>query len=58
MVVSRVLVCLPVRHTPVFYLNGRTDWAHFWHRGYIPSAYILCCVERELGYLQNKGLPF
>jgi len=48
-----VSVCLSVRHKPVFYRNGWTDWAGFPLIGYPPL--ILRCILRELWYLQNKG---
>ena len=42
-----------VRHKSVFYRNGWTNRAGFWHVSFLP--HVLLCVKRKFGYLQNKG---
>jgi len=50
-----ILACVEnfVRHKSVFYKNGWTNRARFWHVSFLPP--ILHCVKRKFGYLQNKG---
>ena len=48
-----VSVCPSVRHKSVFYRNGWTNWAGFWHVSFLPP--VLHCVKSKFGYLQNKG---
>ena len=45
-------VCPSVRHKSVFYRNGWTNRAGFWHVSFLPP--VLHCVKK-FGYLQNKG---
>jgi len=48
-------LCLSVRHKSVFYRNGWTNRAGFWHVSFLLP--VLHCVKRKYGYgyLQNKG---
>ena len=46
-------VCLSVSYKSVFYRNGWTNRASFWHVSFLPP--VLHCVKRKFGYLQNKG---
>ena len=48
-----VSVCLSVSYKSVFYRNGWTNRASFWHVSFLPP--VLHCVKRKFGYLQNKG---
>jgi len=44
-------VCLSVRHKSVFYRNGWTNRAGFWHVSFLPP--VLHCAKRKFGYLQK-----
>ena len=50
-------LCLSVRvcvcHKSVFYRNGWTNRAGFWHVSFLPT--VLHCVKRKFGYLQKLG---
>ena len=46
-------VCPSVRHKSVFYRNGSTNRAGFWHVSFLTP--VLHCVKRKFGYFQNKG---
>ena len=49
-------VRLSVRHKSVFYRNGWTNRAGFWHLSFLPP--VLHRVKRKFGYFQNKGTSF
>ena len=42
-----------VCHKSMFYRNGGTNRAGFWHVSFLPA--VLHCVQRKFRYLQNKG---
>jgi len=48
-----VSVRLSVCYKSVFYRNGSTNRAVFWHVSFFPP--VLHCVKRKFGYLKNKG---
>ena len=48
-----VRLSVSVCHKSVFYRNGWTNRAGFWHLSFLPA--VLHCVKRKFGYLQNKG---
>ena len=46
-------VPVSVRHKSVFYRNGWTNRAGFWHVSFLPT--VLHCVKRKFDYLQKWG---
>jgi len=44
-------VSVSVCHKSVFYRNGLTNRAGFWHVNFLPP--VLHCVKRKFGYLQK-----